>query len=173
MNEVAEATTHVHVPPSLIWWILLGILSVVWAGLLFWTKRWINKRDQMEADWEKKGGVVTREDYFKWCGENQAKCPTCILMRRVDDWRNGMTLEGGPLLKAEHSELCKEVMGIVTEKLCAEFEHHRTLMAAELKLIRGEIALTKSDISKEVLTGINAMKKELLQEMSDVEKRSR
>jgi len=127
-------------------WLLTGIITILVVANWFWIKRWINGRDEKEKEWEKQGGLVTREMYFAWCKTQQDKCPACEAHQILNQWRNGMLEKGGIMLKGEHTALCKEITKEVTEGFCnkidALFEHHREWVAQELKLLRLEV--TKS-----------------------------
>src|SRR3972149_8593200 len=120
---------------ELLRWALTGLITILVVVNWFWIKRWVASKDEREKEWEKQGGLVTRDLYFGWCKDQQTKCPACGAYRMLTDWRNGMGMNGGPLTKGEHVSICKEVIEGFGDRLCQEFEHHRTLMAAELKLI--------------------------------------
>lgn len=158
---------------ELLRWALTGLITILVVVNWFWIKQWIASKDYREKEWERQGGLVTRNLYFAWCKEQQSKCPACGTAKMLGEWRNGMGADGGPLTKGEHTTICKEVIEAFGERLCQEFEHHRNLMAGELKLLRTEVALVKSEIAKDVLEGMTKMKNELLKEMNNIENRAK
>lgn len=170
MNDLAE-----HIGTIL--WIAGALLFLcgIFAGLIWKDQRKSIASVAREAgkfsEWlkhiaEQEGGVVTRSKYFEWCKEQQGKCPACGGYRGLVEWKNNMLDKGGVMGR-------NEVADLLGEKLCQEFEHHRSLIAAELKLVRSEIALVKSEVSKDVLQGMTEMKDELLEQMAEVERRAK
>lgn len=138
-----------------VFWTVTGGITIVFIVSWFWIKKWINGQDE-KWDWlhrreteEKKvliekGGVVTREMYYAWCQQQQGKCPACMGIRSLQDWRNGMGEKGGVMTKGEHTSLCKEITREVsnhfTERIEEMFVHHREWVGQELKIISKETA---------------------------------
>lgn len=130
-------------------WVIQGIIGLLVVMNSFWIKRWIGAWDAQKKQWDEEGGVVTREDHFAWCGQNQEKCPAFLGFKMLVDWRNGMLEKGGPLTRMEHTAVCKEISKEIGDHFCERldemFEHHRTLVSKEFELLRKEISQLKVD----------------------------
>lgn len=153
--------------------IVEGIIILLIVVNWFWVKRYIHRHDEQEKVWGKEGGVVTRQLHYLLCNDHQAKCLSLANYKAIENWKEDLIRDGGVLTKNEHAGLCNDVVEGFGAKLTKEFEHHRELMAAELKLIRGEITLVRSEIANNILSGINNMKKDILQEIIATEKRGK
>ena len=127
--------TIVGILITVIWRDLIGLVKEVKAEALKFPN-WIKEMSQ-------KGGIVTRDDHFGFCGKTREKCPIIDLM----DWKDELYEKGGPMTMADHSPLCKEVIQQVSNMFCGEVTHNRELMMTELKLIQAKI---EKDVVKEI-----------------------
>lgn len=99
-----------------------------------------------------KGGVVTRDDHFGFCGQERAKCP----ILKLDAWRNELYEKGGMITMTEHTAICKEERSQVIDIFCRELTHSRELMLKELQLIQATI---KNDVVEEIRALKNAQER--------------
>ena len=116
--------------------LIVGQSAVIW----WWVSNWISKWDNWKKEVEKAGGFVTREQWFRWCGEKQGLCPIASSTKVVSDWRNAMLEKGGVLTRMEHTDICEHVAEKLVERVDECFESHRGWVAQELKLVQSSIA---------------------------------
>ncbi len=90
-----------------------------------------------------RGGIITRDDHFVFCGREREKCPVTKLLV----WKDELYEKGGPMLMVDHAVFCKEVVKQVSESFGNEVRHNRELMMIELKLIQASI---KNDVVAEI-----------------------
>jgi len=125
-------------------WLLQGLITVPLLILWFWVKRWINGWDERVKEWEREGGLITREVLANHCRNQQEKCPAFSGYKTLSDWRDHTLDKGGILSKSEHSAICKEItketMAHFDKRIEELFDYHREWIAQELKLIRTEIS---------------------------------
>ncbi len=133
---------------------------------------WNNKVKEIEAfpiwlrrETEEGGGVVTRNQFFDWCRENQGGCVTTKEMSSLKEWRNGMYERGGPLLIMDHSLQCEKmidkliasrdkILEGVIQQMNERFLRERDKTADSLQLIQ-------STMEGKVLKEIQELRKDL------------
>ncbi len=146
MSDLAE---HIGTVISIVSALLavVGILvTVIWKDLrkaIGEAKTEAKKFPTWLQEQSKRGGVITRDDHFSFCGYERAKCPITNLV----EWKNELYEKGGPMLTADHASLCKEVAKQMSEGFGNELNHSRELMMVELKLIQATI---KNDVVAEI-----------------------
>ena len=143
-------------------WIFKGGISLLVALNMFWLRRFITTIDAFTS-WrtnaqEKEGGFVTRSKHFEWCKDMQSNCSANHLSKKLDAWQEGILEEGGSLTKESHSEICKQVGDIFAFRMKEALDHNRELLTQELRLVR-------SEISRDILTGITDMKRTIMSEL--------
>ncbi len=144
-----------HIPHAQ--WFITGGFTLLLGIVVFWVKRWINQLDTERQDWTKAGGLVTRDTFFLWCGEQRGKCPACAQIKNIVAWKDGVLEDGGFMPRQEHTELCKEITKELathfTTQIKEMFENHRQWVSQELKLITKEqevvVKLLKDQIKSE------------------------
>lgn len=111
-------------------------------------------KDEFLKEMTHKGGIVTRDDHFIFCGQTREKCP----IASISEWKQELYEKGGFLMKAEHTALCKEVTEHASQLFVTEIAHHRELMEKELKLLQATIA-------NEITQGISSLQREIIKQL--------
>ncbi len=114
-----------------IMWGVQGIVAILLAMNIFWLRRYINKWDKREDEWEKQGGLITRDLYLAWCATNQAKCD----IHAVGLWREKLSDEGGVVTNKPHIASCKTAADSIMERINESFVHHRELIVKDIALV--------------------------------------
>lgn len=142
----------------------IGLLFIIMGVLIrtVWTVVF-NDLHGWKTEIQKEGGTVTRDKFFDWCREKQAKCSEGMNCRlcEIEDWRQDMFERGGPLMMQNHEIICEKVTtkmaGIFIAKLDDSLNHHRELVKKELEVItlrfeksvmQATKAITESNVKK-------------------------
>lgn len=147
-----EETEYVHISQEWLYWAVTGGITVVFAIMAFWVKKWINEIDSERKDFRKNGGLLTRD----WCQKIRDKCIACQHIKELEEWRKEASNDGGLMGRGEHTELCreitKELTNHFTERIKEMFDHHRTWVAQELRLITKEQEVMNKLIKEQMKT---------------------
>ena len=106
---------------------------------------------------DKKGGVVTRDDHFDFCGKAQARCSEEMSCRieEVEEWREKMNDKGGPITRLEHAEIDDKVI----QKAAVVFSSMLTeIMKEHRRSVEKELGLIKLTLQNEVLKELKDLK---------------
>lgn len=141
-------------------WIGMIIIGILWAGLLWFIKRLVNRWDEWKKGLDEKGGVVTRNDHFEWCGNSQNKCLGDVNCKfeEIFNWRNGIMEKGGPMTLSDHMMVCEKVSekaaAAYAKRVDENYAHHREWVANQLELVR-------ANLEKKLTEGFLQMSKEI------------
>lgn len=146
---------------------ILGIIVVLWGGLLWFAKRSINKFDEWKDGIDKwikgssdKGGLVTRDDFFAWCDQKQGKCSKEVRCELADifNWRDSIMQKGGPISLVDHIAACEKASekaaNSFAKKIDDTYLHHREWVADQLRIMT-------SDLEKKLSEGFAKLSKEI------------
>jgi hypothetical protein len=162
-NAVAAATAEMVRNGRDHWYIVVlayaGAVNVL-VLILWWViRRWVGGIDTWRTEASKAGGFVTREQYFNWCGPQQARCRedlTCRL-EGLEDWRRGVMEKGGALSFHEHMAICDKL----SEKSAANFAKRTDeLMKHHRELVESQFAAFSERIEKRIVESFAEMRKE-------------
>jgi hypothetical protein len=146
---------------ALIWKIVLSIVSCLAVIVGWFIKRWMNRWDGWKEEIDKQGGIVTRDIFFRFCDEKQAKCSVSMNCKIEDivEWRNAMFEKGGPMLIKNHDEMCDKVTSraaaTFAKMVDEKFDHHRELVTAQF----GEFG---ANLQRKLIEIVAGLKKDLL-----------
>ena len=155
MKDLAE-----HIGAIL--WIASGLFSicgilivVIWKDLrktLAQLKTEVGKFPEWLMDQGKKGGVVSRNDFFGFCKEVRDKCPITSVL----NWRNDI-LEKGGLISMEDYLTVKDKLSQITQlavSVAEKSDHQREMVMKELEVIRLQI-------EKDVVSEMRKLREEI------------
>lgn len=132
----------------------IGLLFIIMGVLIrtIWNMVFSDLRKR-KTDLEKEGGVVTRDKFFLWCEEKQAKCSNNVNCRlcEIEEWRQDMFKKGGPLMMQPHEAICERV----TAKAAAIVS---LTLEAQWKLMKKELEVIQLTLKNDVMTALNALK---------------
>lgn len=145
---------------SVVGWLLRGMMRKIWNTI----EEKIGNIEEWRTEINKKGGTVTRDDHFSFCGKSQAKCSTEIRRELcdLDEWRQSMFEKGGPLTMQSHESICERVTTnvakIFTEKLDASINHYNVLVKKDLELIKKDLEIAMLNVNETIKEAVKEIR---------------
>ena len=143
----------------------IGLLFVI-TGVLIRTV-WLmvfNDLHGWKTEIQKEGGTVTRDKFFDWCREKQAKCSEGMNCRlcEIEDWRRDMLEKGGPLTLQPHDVMCEKVTSRVAsifgEKLSDSINHYNSLIKKDLELMKKDLEIAVLSVNETIVQAVKEIK---------------
>jgi hypothetical protein len=138
---------------SAVGWLLRGMINKIWGTF----ESRISDVELWKKEIDKKGGVITRDDHFAFCGKARAECREewCGRVGEIYNWRDSMFKEGGPVMVKEHIAICAKV----TEKVVRDCQERADKNIESVReLVNSQLELIKATLHNDVLEGINSIK---------------